>query len=53
VADPVAARLASAPSSVPVVPLLQSPFEPAPSSEEAERLANRTFMQRLFGRKPT
>ncbi len=52
-ADAIAARMASASSAVPMVPLVQMPADPsAPSVEEAERLAKRSFMQRLFGRQP-
>ena len=50
--DPMAARMASTSSSVPAVPLLQMPPPLVPSPEDAERLANRSFMDRLFGRKP-
>ena len=53
VPDAMAARMASASSAVPMVPLLQRPAASAgPSPEEAERLANLSFLDRLFGRKP-
>ena len=53
VPDAMAARMASASSAVPMVPLLHRPAASAGQSpEEAERLANLSFLDRLFGRKP-
>ena len=51
--DPMAARMAGVATAVPVFPAVDIPPVPsAASPQEAERLANRSFIQRLFGRKP-